>query len=358
MSEQLVAFSSYLRLHHYNVGIDEVVNAMHAVPLINLGSYSDFLQLIQICFARNKEQWENVRKLYEDFIKDYRAGIDSKVIKKPEGKNISKPHANSTKKYQLDDIKKWLFNLKDSETLQTPYYSPFSSEEKSFIDLNSEDLLQLDFWIKKLLLKIANERRRRKKRNLLRGDLDLKYLIRNRFVKGDELVRLYYRYPKKEKSKIVFLCDVSKSMDLYSRFILSFVQQLPQIFDHCAIYFFNTELHEVENPDFWNNVSGLWAGGTRIGYCLNQWIEKRPDWFDKRAKLIIYSDGWDTGDLELLDKSMYKIQQLAAKIIWLNPVIKDGHDIQASGMRVAKPYLAALAPVYNLKTLKELVRDL
>lgn len=353
-----MAFASFLRQHHYNVGIDDVVSAMHALPLINLGSYADFLQLIQICFARNHEQWKNVRQLYEDFIKDYKKGIDSKVIEKPEEKNISKPKANSERKYQLDDIKKWLFNLKDSETLETPYFSPFTSEEKSFIDLNSGELLQLDFWIKKLLIKIASERSRKKKRNLTRGELDLKYLIKNKFVKGDELVRLYYRYLKKEKSKVVFLCDVSKSMDLYSRFILSFIRQLPQIFDHCNTYFFNTELHEVENPESWKEVSGLWAGGTRIGYSFNEWIEKRPDWFDKKTKIIIYSDGWDTGDLDLLDKSMYKMQQLAAKIIWLNPVIKDGNDIQASGMNIAKPHIGILAPVYNVKTLKELVRVL
>lgn len=314
--------------------------------------------LLQICFARSKSQWNEIEKNYKEFLKEYRRSLDSKLIQKAERQEKIRSLQKQEKKYQLQDIKKWLFNISEKDALAIPFYSPFSSDEKSFVDLEQEDLLKLDFWVRKLLLKIANDRRRRKKRNLVRGTLDLKYLIRNRFLKGDELTQLYYRYPRKEKTKLVFLCDISKSMDLYSRFITSFAKQLNQIFDHHAIYLFNTELHRVEPDEVWQNVPGLWSGGTRIGYCLQEWLAELPHWFDRKTKVIIYSDGWDTGDLDRLDESMYLIQRMANKVFWFNPVMKDENDIQVSGMKIAMEYVDVLAPVYNLFTLKELVRIL
>lgn len=258
----------------------------------------------------------------------------------------------------MDDIKKWLYNIQEQEVIKTPFYSPYSSDQKSFIDLNQEELIDLDFWIRKLLLKIASGRRRMKKRNLMKGDLDLKQLIRSRFIKGDELIRLYYRYPKKEKTKIVLLCDVSKSMDLHSRFITALIGGIYKVFDFYAIYMFNTELHQIRSEEEWKNVAGLWSGGTRIGYCLEQWLEMLPVWFDKKTKVIIYSDGWDTGDLDQLDQSMYLIRQLSSKVFWFNPVIKNETDLQTSGMSVAYKYIDVLAPVYNLRSLKDLIRRL
>ncbi|MCB0665685.1 MAG: VWA domain-containing protein [Saprospiraceae bacterium] len=345
-------------MHNYQVGIEEVTTALKSIEYINLGVYADYILLLQICFARSKSQWNELAKNYEEFLKEYRQSLDSKLIQKAEGQEKPRSLQKQEKKYQLEDIKKWLFNISEKDALAIPFYSPFSSDEKSFVDLEEEDLLQLDFWVRKLLLKIANDRRRRKKRNLVRGTLDLKYLIRNRFRKGDELTQLYYRYPRKEKTKVVFLCDVSKSMDLYSRFITSFAKQLNQIFNHHAIYLFNTELHRVESEEIWQNVPGLWSGGTRIGSCLQAWLADLPHWFDRKTKVIIYSDGWDTGDLDRLDQTMYLIQHLANKVFWFNPVLKDENDIQVSGMKVAMEYVDVLAPVYNLSTLKELVRIL
>jgi uncharacterized protein with von Willebrand factor type A (vWA) domain len=209
-----------------------------------------------------------------------------------------------------------------------------------------------------MLLRLAYDRRRRKTRSIYRGDLDLRALLRNRFIYGDELVKLYYRYPKKEKTKIVFLCDVSKSMDMYSRFLTSLSRQLPKIFSDCRIYFFNTDLYELKSITDFDEVKGLWVGGTRIGRCFHQWLDDVPSWVDKKTKILIYSDGWDTGDLELLEESMFSMKKMVDKIIWLNPTISCAKDIEIAGMKVAQKYIDKLAPVYNLKTLKEFVREL
>ena len=356
IAEHLIAFCGYLRGKNYQVGIDEVSTALLALSQIDISRYDDFIQMLQICLARNKDQWTQLIAHYGEFKKEYGRAINAKIKDEP---TQERPNTGGTKKkYQLDDIKKWLFSIENKDLIETPFYSPFHSDEKTFFEFEEEDGIVLDFWIKKLLEKLAVDRRRKKLRNKSRGELDLKQLMRSRFVKGDELVELYFKYPKREKSKIILLCDVSKSMDLYGRFISSVIDSLTKIFDYAAIYYFNTELYDIKTPEQVENVAGLWAGGTRIGHCFDQWLDEVPIWCDKKTKVLIYSDGWDTGDLDLLDRSMYLMRKMVGKIIWLNPVIKNAENIQIAGMRIASKYVDVLAPLYNLKGLKELVRHI
>ena len=255
---------------------------------------------MQICLANDKEQWQELLKNYETFKSEYKKGLDAKRIDKTGSEKIPKQKKYSEKKYQIEDIKKWLFNLRDEEVVDAPFYSPFSSsEERPFYDLEEGELFLMDHCIKQMLLKLANDRRHKKTRNTTRGNIDLQALLRSRFKHGDELAKLYYRYPKKEKTKMVFLCDVSKSMDMHSRFLSSLCTQIPKVFNECTIHFFNTTLHQLQATASFSEVKGLWVGGTRIGYCFSQWLQEAPAWVDKRTKILIYSDGWDTGDLDL-----------------------------------------------------------
>lgn len=184
-------------------------------------------------------------------------------------------------------------------------------------------------------------------------------LLRNKFRNGDELVRLQYKYKRKEKSRIAFLCDVSRSMDMYSRFVQMLIRLLPIVFDEASIYLFNTELYSLGKKNLSDvEMEGLWSGGTQIGSSLDQFLNETPEWFDRQSKIMIYSDGWDTGDLDLLDKSLYSIRQRCKQIIWINPTIQDGADLQVSGMRVANKHIDILAAVYNIRTLKEFVKSI
>ncbi|NND33657.1 MAG: VWA domain-containing protein [Saprospiraceae bacterium] len=352
----MIAFGGYLRSKQYLVGIDETANALMSINYIDIGNFDQLIQMMQICFARSKDQWKDVLTHYQDFAKEYQKGLNTKVVDESEIPKRNPPA--QVKRYQLEDIKKWLYNRKDKDTIETPFYSPYNSDEVAFFRLEEEDLVELGFWIRKMLQKLAVDRRRKKEKNKVRGDLDLRQLLRSRFLKGDELVQLYFRYPKKQKSKMVFLCDVSKSMDLYSHFITALVHRLPKIFDYSAIYYFNTELYEVQDQEDIQEVAGLWAGGTRIGHCFSQWLNHLPAWFDKKTKILIYSDGWDTGDLELLNESMYAMQKMSHKIIWLNPVITKVQDFEVAGMSIAKEHVDILATVYNLRTLKDFIRGL
>ena len=105
-----MAFCGYLRRKNYRVGIDEVTSALRAVQLINIGDYPAFIQVLQISFARSKEQWQDLSKNYLAFKKEYEKSLDAKLLEKEDEKKPTKKKDTPPKNYQIDDIKKWLFN--------------------------------------------------------------------------------------------------------------------------------------------------------------------------------------------------------------------------------------------------------
>ena len=358
LSEHLLAFGAFLRTNDFLIGPDHIQSSLNGVSLIDLGDFQQFMEVLKVCYARSDEQWHSIEGLYRDFCREYERSKDSKIIEKED--QDKSELAPARKIYQLDDIKKWLYDGRQQDTIEHSFFSPFVDRElRRFVDLDSVDLKVMQYWIGQMLKKLSNQRNRREMVHSSRGRIDLKVLLRNRFRNGDELVRLQFKYKRKEKSKIVFLCDVSRSMDLYSQFVQMLLRLLPKIFDYSSVYLFNTDLFALEK----NNLSdvemkGLWSGGTKIGTSFHHFLMEIPEWFDRRSKIIIYSDGWDTGDLDLLDSTMYAMSQKCDQIIWINPTIKEGEDLHVSGMRIANRYIDKLAAVYNIRTLKEFVKSI
>ena len=74
---------------------------------------------------------------------------------------------------------------------------------------------------------------------------------------------------------------------------------------------------------------------------------------------MILSDGWDTGELDVLRKAMVGLKQGAGRILWLNPLAgSPGYEPTAAGMKVVLPFLDVFAPAHNLESLRELDRYL
>jgi len=74
---------------------------------------------------------------------------------------------------------------------------------------------------------------------------------------------------------------------------------------------------------------------------------------------MVLSDGWDTGEPELLEEEMKKIYRKAMKVVWLNPLAGSSNwQPEVLGMKTAMPYIDALLPFHNVETLQEVVKSL
>ena len=63
--------------------------------------------------------------------------------------------------------------------------------------------------------------------------------------RGGELLELAYRNPKRNRTKLVLICDVSRSMELYAGFLLQFMYAFQHVYRRVETFAFSTSLHHI-----------------------------------------------------------------------------------------------------------------
>jgi uncharacterized protein with von Willebrand factor type A (vWA) domain len=182
---------------------------------------------------------------------------------------------------------------------------------------------------------------------------------------GGELIELAYKQRRPKRTKLVVICDVSGSMDMYSRLLLQFVYGLQNSFAKVESFVFATSLARITGDlksktyqraldRLSANVRG-WSGGTRIGASLATFYDQWQRRIDKRTVIIILSDGWDTGEPEQLAAVLMHLKQRAGRLIWLNPLLgSSAYEPMTRGMQAALPFIDVFAPAHNLASLRAL----
>ncbi|HZO39945.1 MAG TPA: VWA domain-containing protein, partial [Methylomirabilota bacterium] len=102
-----------------------------------------------------------------------------------------------------------------------------------------------------------------------------------------------------------------------------------------------------------------WSGGTRIGESFAQFNREWPHLVDRRTIVIVLSDGWDTGEPDVLATELLRIKRRAARVIWLNPLLGNpSYEPLTRGMAAAMPLIDDFAPGHNLASLRDLAGKL
>jgi uncharacterized protein with von Willebrand factor type A (vWA) domain len=170
--------------------------------------------------------------------------------------------------------------------------------------------------------------------------------------------------------KLVFLVDISGSMQPYARVMVMFMQAAVRAHARVEAFTFGTRLtrvtRELEHRDQEQALRAAaalvhdWAGGTRIGENLAALNERwGPLGITRGAVVIIVSDGWERGDPTLLGQEMERLHRMAHTVIWVNPLSAEpGYAPLAKGMAAAMPHLDHFLPGHNLRSLETLAQVL
>ena len=186
---------------------------------------------------------------------------------------------------------------------------------------------------------------------------------------GGEVSELAFRERKVRRTKLVVLADVSGSMDLYARLFLQFLFALQHSFARVETFVFATRLSRITDQlraraygDALAELSAEvrdWNGGTRIGASLERFGREWPRLVDGHTVVIVLSDGWETGDPEVLAEALSSIRRRAARVVWLNPLLgSPGYEPITRGMQAALPHIDVFAPAHDLASLGQLARHL
>src|SRR5262249_20282453 len=96
-----------------------------------------------------------------------------------------------------------------------------------------------------------------------------------------------------------------------------------------------------------------WSGGTRIGESLAQFNREWSHLVDRRTIVIVLSDGWDTGEPELLAGELLRIKRRAGRVIWLNPLLGNpSYEPLTRGMAAGLPLVDDFGAAHHLASLR------
>jgi uncharacterized protein with von Willebrand factor type A (vWA) domain len=252
------------------------------------------------------------------------------------------------------------------ETRVFPTYSPLEVlYQKDFAEFTEEEIEAARRLIQRLVWRLDQRHTRRKVRAPKRTSyLDLRRSVRANMKYGGEILRLTWRSRKAKPRPLVILCDVSGSMESYSRLFLHFLYALAQETRGIEAFVFGTRLTYITPALRHDSVEVAlkrtselvldWSGGTRIGESLKvfnfRWSRRV---LGRGAVGVIISDGWDRGDMDLLAREMGRLRRSVSRLIWLNP-LSGAPDYQplAQGMQTALPYVDDFLPLHNLTSLE------
>lgn len=217
---------------------------------------------------------------------------------------------------------------------------------------------------------IANRRSRRRVPENRGAELDFRRTWRRNALYGSDGVELMMKRRRIKKTRLMLLCDVSGSMDCYSRFLIRFIYALKREIRDVEVGVFSTRMTAISRLLKTKGIEESlvevadtvhdWAGGTDIGGCLREFNDQfARDMLHSRTVMIIVSDGWDRGDPDLMRQEMARLRKRVHKLMWLNPLLgTPGYQPLCLGMKTALPYLDYFLPAHNLESLIQLARTL
>ncbi|HEV8472310.1 MAG TPA: VWA domain-containing protein [Methylomirabilota bacterium] len=264
------------------------------------------------------------------------------------------------------------WNEPGDETGDEPLGVPAASEleavaARDFSTFSPDQLDEVYRLTLRIARRLARRISRRRRPSARRGRLDLRRTLRANLTRG-ELIDLRYRRRKRKKVRLVLLCDVSGSMDLYSRFLLQFLFALQSVFSRVETFTFSVRLTRVTEylrarsyREMLRRLTAVrdWSGGTKIGESLAEFNRGWPSLVDRRTIVIILSDGWDTGDPDVLAAELLRIKRRAGRVIWLNPLLGNpSYEPLTRGMAAALPLVDRFAAAHNLAALRDLAGSL
>jgi uncharacterized protein with von Willebrand factor type A (vWA) domain len=367
--QNLVQFARRLQAEGVLVTPDEAVDALRAMNVIDMSDRREFYLTLRSVFASRVEELPIFDRVFAEYWRvepgdpddlDLDCG-ESDGQEAPEGQD---QETDGPAEVSLED---WNEAESSDEEQEVPGYSAEQVlRTKDFSAFQSDELEEIIRLTAKMARKMAMRLSRRHRRTRRGHIVDLRRTMRLNLKYGGDPLELARKRRKIAKTKLVLLCDVSGSMDIYSRFLLQFIYAVQHTFADVESFVFSTQLTRVtdyfEEEDIHDALHTIehevldWSGGTRIGSSLKSFNELYArSMVDKRTVVLVLSDGWDTGDAQVLEEQMDELSRRAARVIWLNPLkASPGYQPLCKGMSTALPYVDIFASAHNLSSLMEL----
>lgn len=362
-TKNILLFSRKLRALGLPVTLGRTLGVLEGLNVIRLEEKEEVYVLFSSHFVSRPEEIPVFEKAFEEFWHPFTA---SRVISSRRDKGPlpgALPLEIAGEGESSDGRLK-----KDS---RIPAYSPWEElKKKDFGQLKGEESPDVQQVILALAQQIGQRMGRRLKPTRKGKRVDFPRTLRRSLRHGGELMILFKKRPRPRKTRFVVLCDVSGSMDSYSRFLLEFMYGFQQKVPRVETFVFSTRLSRITQQLRLRRMAGAykeisetvedWSGGTRIGSSILEYNRRYGGKYSgNKTILILLSDGWDQGEIELLDRELKALKRRVQRLMWLNPLLgMPNYQPIDRGMKTALPYADDFLDCHDLEKLEEFGRSL
>jgi hypothetical protein len=376
---RVLQFGRYLKALGFQVTPSRMLDVCRSLEYVDMTRREDFYEAALINLVSRRDELPIFDAAFKSFWEpDGPAPVDTCGFDEPapppedtlyEDLDLGETETGfeevSTQQWQPGNTQDFL-----SESQEPGWTAQEILTSKDFAQCDERELLLIRRVIAMLAPKIATQLSRRKKSHRRGHLIDHRRTFRTNLKYGGDVVTLAHKTRRVRKTRLVLLCDVSGSMDYYSRFLIYFLYGLSQELKGVETLVFSTRLTRITDVLRRKGLEqGLqaiahrvmdWSGGTRIGTSLQTFNKYLADkMLTRKSVVIIMSDGWDRGDVQLLEREMRVLKHKAYKVIWLNPLLGSPHyQPLCQGIKAVLPYCDYFLPVHNLESLIGLAKTL
>ena len=365
----LLLFGRVLRRLGLDVHADRMIDVVRALDLIGVTRKRDFRQTLRTLLVHRQPDLAVFDEAFDVFWRppkdewttmDLRSMGEQRRFRQPQ---VAPPppesdsSAGGTRELE-----------KTEETDRVDLTQTYSAREvlrvKDFARYTSDEIAHA----KAMMSELTWDLGKRTTRRWMPGSgaaVDLRRVARRNVKYGGELLELPRRQRKEKSQPLVLICDVSGSMESYTRMLLHFIHSIAGEMERVEAFLFATRLTRITRflgpravdaavKEVARSVPD-WAGGTRIGEALKvfnlRWARRVLGW---GSVVLIVSDGWDRGDPDPLGREMARLQRSCHRLIWLNPLLGSvDYEPLTRGMQAALPYVDDFLPVHSLASLED-----
>lgn len=387
--DRVIGFGRYLRRTGLPVGAGQTMDLLRSVDAVGLGR-EDFKLAARTTLVTRKEDLPTFDRAFDlywrvstfgppEVVTDDGALCVNDPDEAREQGQSGLPAPRQDKSVQREEERergrghRKLFEDDPEKDAEPELVLTYSASErlrhKDFAQYTPEEIHEAKRIMTRIGWKIGRRRSRRTVPSHKGAHLDPRRSLRGS-LKCGEVVELARRRHKLKPRQLVVICDISGSMDRYSRVLLQFLHTVEHGPNPVETFVFSTRLTRITRQlrlrnidDALNRVSKEvhdWSGGTRIGESLRAfntvWARRV---LRRGAVVLIISDGWDRGDVDVLRGEMARLQRGAHRLVWLNPLLgSPTYQPLTRGIRAALPYVDDFLPVHNLDSLETLALNL
>jgi len=260
--------------------------------------------------------------------------------------------------------------LDESMIALVPTYSRQERlRHKDFAEMTAEELERAKRMMAAMPASLGLRRTRRYQHGRGR-QVDMRRVMKDFIRKQGDITQLA-RHRRKDKPRpVVLLCDISGSMERYTRVLLHFMHSLASSLYQVESFLYSTHITRITRQIRQKDVDAAledigqtvlqWGGGTMTGECLRRF---NWDWsrrvLGRGAVVMLITDGWDRGDIPLLHREMARLRLACKRLIWLNPLLDvPAYEPLTRGAQALLPYVHDFLPITNLANLEGIVQAL